>query len=85
MEVLLECRKVKCERIAKLISKLDKGFTREFKVWHQNRKVKAYFKIANIQELNRLIKKLKSRKISFEFKSIRKKAYYPKRSYRSYG
>ena len=75
IETFVECRKVSCEKIAKLLSKFMRKTGKrnaEFKVWLQDGKIRTYFKVANIAELSKLRKALKTRKIDFTFRSIRR-------------
>ena len=75
IETLIECRKVSCEKIAKLLSRfMGKTGKRnaEFKVWLQDGNVRTYFKVASVAELNMFRKALKTRKIDFTFRSIRR-------------
>jgi len=82
IDTFVECRKVSCEKIAKLLSKfMGKTGKRnaEFKVWLQDGKVRTYFKLASILELCELRKALKTRKIDFIFRSIRRVISHEKR------
>lgn len=79
---MVECKKVSCEKIAKLLSKfMGKTGKRkyEFKVWLQDGKVRAYFRVANILELSEFRKALKTRRIDFTFRSIRRVVSHGKR------
>ena len=79
---LVECRKVSCEKIAKLLSKFIRNTSRrnkEFKVWLQDGKVRAYFKVAGMAEFSEFRNALKTRKIDFTFRSIRKVVSHEKR------
>ena len=82
IETFVECGKVSCEKIAKLLSKFM-GKTgkpnAEFKVWLQDGKVRTYFKVASMAELNMFRKALKTRKIDFTFRSIRRVVQHEKR------
>lgn len=79
IETFVECKEVSCEKIAKLLSKFMENYDREFKVWLQDRRVKAYFKVASIAELSEFRKALKTRKIDFTFRSIRRVVSHEKR------
>jgi len=82
IETFVECRKVSCEKIAKLLSKFmgDTGRRNaEFKVWLQDGKLKTYFKVASMAELSEFRKALKTRKINFSFRSIRRVVSHEKR------
>jgi len=73
IEALIECKNVKCEKMASLLSKFRGTFNKEFKVWLHDKSVFAHFKIASVPDLNKFTKRLKRiEKIEFKYRSIKK-------------
>jgi len=73
IEALIECKNVKCEKIANLLSKFRGTFNKEFKIWLHDKRVFARFKVASVPELNDFTRRLKRiRKIEFKYRSIKK-------------
>ena len=80
IEALIECKNVKCEKIASLLSNFRGTFNKEFKVWLHDKRVFAHFKVASIPELSDFTNKLKrKKKMEFEYLSIKKVVSYGKR------
>jgi len=73
IEALIECKNVKCEKMASLLSKSKGTFNKEFKIWLHDKSVFAHFKVASVSDLNEFTKRLKRiRKIEFKYRSIKK-------------
>ncbi len=73
IEALIECKNVKCEKMASLLSKFRGAFNKGFKVWLHDKSVFAHFKVASVPELNEFTKKLKRmEKLEFRYRSIKK-------------
>jgi len=59
LKVKLECRNVRCEKIANLLSRFRKTFPFGYKVWVYDGRVFAYFKVKSISDLNEFTRRLK--------------------------
>ena len=67
LRVMVECRNVKAERIAKYLDRLAEGF----KIWTHDEKVYAMFEIPSLSEVRELIKRLRrAKKAEFELTKI---------------
>jgi len=68
IEVRLECKNVKIEKIANWLSKFGKSF--EYKVWEYNNTIYASFKVSSLSNLDELERKLKQNRVEFRFSRI---------------
>jgi len=79
IEALIECKNVKCEKMASLLSKFRGTFNKGFKVWLHDKRVFARFKVVSVPELNEFTRRLKKlEKVEFRYRSIRKAVSYGK-------
>jgi hypothetical protein len=67
IEVRLECKNAKCEKLANHLTKLK---VCEYKIWEYNNIVYALIKFSSMLSLNELIRKLKQNRIEFHFSKI---------------
>jgi len=68
IEVRLECKNVKVEKIANWLSKFGKSF--EYKVWEYSNTFYASFRVGSLSNLDALERKLKQNRIEFHFSRI---------------
>lgn len=69
IEVRLECRNVKCERMAKHIAKLKRLC--EYTIWEYNDIVYVFLKFRSVFFLKELIRKLKQNRIEFRLAKVK--------------
>jgi hypothetical protein len=68
LRVLLECKKVRSEKIAGILDKL----TNAFSVWMHRKLVYALFELESFLDLRELDKRLKAEKIDFKYIRIKR-------------
>jgi hypothetical protein len=69
-KVKIECRNVRCERVAKFLARFRKDFPFGYKVWLQDNKIFAAFMLESVSDLNDLIRRLRYMHTSFKFHQI---------------